>query len=153
MREKERQTKRVVNGLANYMMVGDRERVRSFVIEWFEFDPSERLIDQIIALAEKSNWRWSCDYVWLKSRLVGLGVFRTLGMVTDIAFKTPLHFFFLHIDETPEMIARLQNERVVDEPTPARSKVFADDSLIPVPIDRTALRVARPNFWKKSIEL
>lgn len=105
---------------------------------------------------------WAADrgktafYIWLKYRLLEYGCFDVPRRQCHDNEPTgfwgpPMHFFFMHLEETPEMLTRLASgppswEELERQRDAARSRLFAAmQTHYPRPIDRTAERVAPDN--------
>lgn len=89
--------------------------------------------------------------MWFKNRLISCGVLVAgcKGILPGQIF-VPLHIGFLHLNETPEMLARLAEKPSLEEESKvARSKVFKTAQILR-PIDRVALRVANPEVLPNS---
>ncbi len=87
--------------------------------------------------------KWPTDedhdtLAWLKIRILDR-LHEGQRVDQEIGFKTELHVFFLFLEETPEMIERLQAAEPETKDCVARSKIF-ETQLIPSPIDRVAIR-------------
>lgn len=79
--------------------------------------------------------------MFLKNRLNELGCF-TVGCkyAVEGGVTAVMHVFFINIEETPEMLMRLQGEKEAVVTT-ARTKLTKDTAMFVVPIDGNAARM------------
>ncbi len=121
----------------------DCQFVANFIRQEFDVVFSENLIPKMRKVnAVWSNQTWR---LWIKNRLEEKNLFPN-GCNSDFPhFATTFHVFFLQLDETEEMLARLRNEPAEEAKT-AKSKIFNPDSRKPIPIDRVAMNVAPMPF-------
>lgn len=88
------------------------------------------------------GWREPEWFSWLKNRLDELHAFQAGHKSFPASpWPVPLHVFFIHIEETPEMVARLAEGKPA-QPTPARSRLPKSMLKTLRPIDAVAKRVA-----------
>jgi hypothetical protein len=79
--------------------------------------------------------------MFLKSRLEELGCFKNgCQIAVEGGCTAVMHVFFINIEETPEMVARLRNEKP-DQIAVARTKLNKDTSVYVEPIDGNAAKV------------
>ena len=127
---------------------GDKLRIVSFVQREFGVELHNSLVDEIIRRGQKLKSPWSDESwrMWLKNRLCEHGLLPSDSVTLPYAVghysSATLHIFFVHLEETKEMLTRLKNENRC-EPKASRSKIFKDDSRVPYPIDSTAAIVGR----------
>lgn len=116
---------------------------------------AQRIYAKLVKLASRSHgWATkelngtSCGIaIWLKSRLLEDGLLEcSQSAPRDIHLECELNVFFIHIEETPEQLAKLRNEKSGgSKHKPARSRIVKFmEKRNPVPIDATAKRVAPP---------
>jgi len=83
---------------------------------------------------------WDC---WFCARLSSNDLSKGYGTVDDS--KSPvtaiLHVFFIYLEETAEMLSRLDDEPEVKPPKVTRSKLGPNEPRLVRPIDRVAHRV------------
>lgn len=103
----------------------------------------------LVAIAEKAlpkvskDWSQSSFVTWLKIQAIKCGFIERCDggqMPLEFGPTATMHVFFLHLLESPEMICRLRNERVIAGNGPARSRITNETEIIQ-PIDATAARV------------
>jgi hypothetical protein len=120
--------------------------VVTFAAEWFDVFVSPPLASSIANYAKSLDNRWETaagPVCFVKNLLLEAGYFKPSGHVFDDSLVTAvLHFGFIFIRETPEMVEMLRNEPP-SEPSLARSR-FANEVLVRAvsPIDGTAGRVS-----------
>lgn len=79
--------------------------------------------------------------MFLKSRLEEIGCFKNgCQIAVEGGCTAVMHVFFINIEETPEMVARLRNEKP-DQIAVARTKLNKDTSGYVEPIDGNAAKV------------
>lgn len=119
-------------------------------LTWSE---AEMLWCKLVVLSKTHGWSTkevcgtSCGIaIWLKSRLCEMGKFTCDHTpLPEFSDAVTMHIFFLHIEETPEQLARLQCGDSVPSASPSRSRIQKYMESKPIqPIDRTALNVAPP---------
>lgn len=96
----------------------------------------------------KPPWSGATWEMWLRVRLEELRAFKSFNRgVSTGSLHVTLHVFFIHLEETEEMLEVLRRpepRRHLRQPLGASaSKVFSTH-LMPHPIDRVAARVAPP---------
>lgn len=101
------------------------------------------LIEHIRKCFRGGHYSWSDATwdMWLKNRITELNAWPSDGV--DFAVDTTVcvfHFFFLSLDETPEMYLLIKQDKKAS-PEVARSKI-SKTSLVIHPIDSVAQRVA-----------
>jgi hypothetical protein len=92
------------------------------------------------------GWSDESWFMWFRNRLSAHGHFRALENPPLVdSLPVTLHVFFIYLEETPEMLARLNRYEGKEKrkKLPGQSKIFTTN-LKPVPIDRTAFNVAPP---------
>lgn len=120
--------------------------VADLAAEWFDVFVSPTLSSRIAKLARQHTRRWDTaagPVCWVKNRLLDAGYFKPGRQCHDDSFVTAtLHVGFLSLPESPEMLARLKNERP-EASSPARSRFANSVQKYAVsPIDATAGRVS-----------
>ena len=82
--------------------------------------------------------------MWLKNRLAFAGYFKPFVGVgtTEIRVFCEMHCFFLYIEETEAMLAKLSGEKAVPSQV-ARSRITKSPLSELAPIDRTAANVMK----------
>jgi hypothetical protein len=79
--------------------------------------------------------------MWIKNRLTMMGLFKAEGnQPADVVLPVTLHFFFITLRETPEMLDRLKVIPEAVKDSLARSRIGKTYQNIQ-PIDRVASRV------------
>lgn len=84
--------------------------------------------------------------IWLKSRLYEQGAFDVVHHPPDdLHTACEMHVFFIHLEETKQMMARLKSDAEAKRDTIARSRMHKYMQANEVaPIDKTAFIVAPP---------
>jgi hypothetical protein len=124
------------------------EGINIAAVEWFgvcvPFDLAERWA-KIFTNLESRYSTSAGPLIWLKNRILENGLLERAGgkQPDAVEFFTEHHMFFIFIEETKEMLARLNKEKARSEAEAARSKVFREMPIHNVqPIDKTAWKVA-----------
>lgn len=107
----------------------------------FETDIAEKWVSR--NAPKDFIWGWSDGswHMWWKRQLDRCRLLRVSDYVfDDPKFSTRLHVFFLSIEETPEMLARLPEEDGKERKGPTTPGISRTNRK-PKPIDRTAQRV------------
>ena len=134
------------NPVCKAMFDGDALTVRAFCMTIFSLDIDDEVAETLCRKWQKWNptlpWHNSAGpAMWIKNRLGELGqIPRCDGNEVPTAETAILHCFFIHLQETQEMLARLRNDKSNIASAVARSKISSTQQHIE-PIDAVASRV------------
>lgn len=119
----------------------DPELLRRYVSERFDIEMSEQDAEWISHHKHRPSYHCDdCQIIWLNNRLRELQYIPTTfsGTLFDERFEVVMHVFFLSLEETPEMLARLPEVTATDKKLQtARSKISTTPLAIQ-PIDGLA---------------
>jgi hypothetical protein len=117
---------------------------RSFAVPGFVRCPGPSFLDRPDSYGSGDiGWSDPSWLMWFRNRIDCFGLLTkgVKGSPPPCRLEVLLHVWFLHLEETEEMLARLRHEQLEPPKPAAGSKVFTTN-LVPRPIDRVAARVS-----------
>lgn len=130
--------------LRDMLLGDDAEVMRQYCIYRFDVDIRDYKL-KLCSFKQTKGFPYNddgCNIIAIKNIFSQLGVFKAGGHgCNDLQDGTPLHVFFIHLEETDDMIERLKKDDHQFAAKVARSKLPTTLGVLR-PIDRTAMIVA-----------